>query len=258
LVIGAPWTEILGQQLKAADLVIGVFTDAPNANVAFEIGFAIGSGRPALLLVAPEAKDLPFDLASHYSIRARPDNTEAIAFALDTFAKSSTRSVPTTSGATASVVSKRRIDDYEHAVGGLKSEREVVKLLHNMLVDAGMEAVSEARIGGRHIDLAAWSDALGPYLGNPILFEVKEDISDPSACRRAIAQLTTYVRSAGGLWGFLVYVKGPQREFLERELRMASQILAVSIDELIAGARSGSIANVLIAARNRKVHGVPG
>src|SRR5215475_4622209 len=82
LAAGQRWLDVLTERLKTVDLVVGVFSREPIANPVFEIGYALGMGKPVLLIVSPTAEDLPFGLASLPVVRADPTDREAIEFAL--------------------------------------------------------------------------------------------------------------------------------------------------------------------------------
>jgi nucleoside 2-deoxyribosyltransferase len=63
--------------LSNADLVIADITGA-NRNVMFEVGVALGMGKPLLLLSQERFTDLPFDLRAHQVAVYRPGDMESV------------------------------------------------------------------------------------------------------------------------------------------------------------------------------------
>ena len=81
---GQRWLDALTESLKTVDLVVSVFGSREAiANPVFEIGYALGIGKPVLVIVSPTAEDLPFAFSSLLVVRAEPTDREAIEFALD-------------------------------------------------------------------------------------------------------------------------------------------------------------------------------
>ena len=81
---GQQWLDVLAESLKTVDLVIGVFSaGGAVANPTFELGYALGIGKRALVIASPKAADLPFAFSGLMVIRAEPTDHDAIEFALD-------------------------------------------------------------------------------------------------------------------------------------------------------------------------------
>ena len=81
---GQRWLDALTESLKTVDLVVSVFGSREAiANPVFEIGYALGIGKPVLVIVSPTAEDLPFAFSSLLVVRAEPTDREAIEFPLD-------------------------------------------------------------------------------------------------------------------------------------------------------------------------------
>jgi hypothetical protein len=98
--------------------------------------------------------------------------------------------------------------------------------------------------------------ALGTYVGNPLIVEVKRALHTVDAVHQALAQLTHYISTSGALWGLLLYAHGPDLARIAVEVRQATRIIALSIDELLERLRSRSFFDIIRDLRNRKVHGV--
>ena len=80
--LGAEILQSLRLAIQRADRVLVVLGDAPAPNPMFEAGLALGFGKSVLIIAAPGAT-VPTDLAGQVIARARPDDLDAINFALD-------------------------------------------------------------------------------------------------------------------------------------------------------------------------------
>lgn len=125
-----------------------------------------------------------------------------------------------------------------------------------LLLESGVNVVTEARFENRIADFAIWSDELGTYVGNPLIIEVKRQIRGFTGLAQAFAQLTTYLQAANASWGLLLFQEGPEPAVLESHLAQASRVLAISIADLLDRLQTVSFVDVVRDLRNRKVHGV--
>jgi class 3 adenylate cyclase len=81
--LGENIVQALQDAVLVADRVIVVLGDAERSlNSAFEAGLAAALGKP-LVVIAPPGVTIPSDLAGFLTVRARPDEMDAIHFALD-------------------------------------------------------------------------------------------------------------------------------------------------------------------------------
>jgi len=253
---GQRWLDALRESLDTADLVVGVFGSRDAvANPLFEIGYAIGSRKPVLVIASPTAEDLPFALSSLPVVRAEPTDREAIEFALDRLPAHPLRHPIQLTPASVSPLSADHVDDYTTRIKGAQNERELLDVLRTLLVDAGVEVVADARIGDHRADFAIWSDLLGTYVGNPLIVEVKRTLRTLDV-HQALAQLTHDVNAAGALWGLLLYTHSPDPSRIAVEVQQAARVIALSVDELLERLRSCSFFDIIRDLRNKKVHGI--
>jgi Holliday junction resolvase len=254
---GQRWLDALTESLKTVDLVVGVFGSREAiANPVFEIGYALGIGKPVLAIVSPMAEDLPFAISSLPVVRAEPTDREAIEFALGSLPANPLRHPAQPVPAPALPLPAYHLEEYAARIKGAQNEHELLDVLRTLLVDAGVEVVADARIGDHRADFAIWSDVLGTYVGNPLIVEVKHTLRTVGAVHQALAQLTHYISASGASWGLLLYAHGPDPARIALEVQQASRIIALSLDELLDRLRSRSLFDVIRDLRNRKVHGV--
>jgi len=249
---GATWVDALAQAIGRADLIIGVCDGAtPSPSVAFDLGVAAAADADILIVASPEC-ELPTAFSSFFLVRADVTNEEALGFFFANLGPHKSRarrrsrdSLPTLTD---------RVAGYAR-IAKSASSRELEDLVATIFTDAGFDARSAHRVGPREIDLAVWSDSLAPYLDNPLLIEVKDDLSG-DAMHRALAQVTNVAQAAGVRWALIVYRRGPSERELASQVRQASRILVISFDQLLTQLKQASLFDILRGLRNRKVHGV--
>jgi hypothetical protein len=95
--LGTEILHSLRSAIQGADRVLVVLGEDPAPNPMFEAGLALGLGKPLLIIAAPGAT-VPVDLAGQVIARARPDDLDAINFALDQVRERVTRETRHTPG----------------------------------------------------------------------------------------------------------------------------------------------------------------
>ncbi|PZX50757.1 hypothetical protein LX76_03296 [Cereibacter changlensis] len=243
------------EALRAADLVIGVLTRERRSEwILFELGQAWALGKRILLFAPPTSIYLPTTLRRFMTVRTSVSNVEAVNFALDQLL-ASPEPVKVSEGKTRQ---KRHLAEgsrnylrYSLEAVGTADPRELEMLVAETLRQSGVDVLSESRPGDERADLAVWSDELQPFVGNPILVEIKSNLQTREAASRAGKQLASYVAAAGGLWGLLLYTKGPD------ELKsLPPNVLALPIERLFERLKEETFDDVVRDLRNRRVHGV--
>lgn len=202
---------------------------------------------------------MPFAISSLLVVRCDPTAQEAIDFALDNLPDSAP---VTTTSSIQPIQPPRRIipiahiEEYKRRLAVANREHELISSLLELLLESGVNVVTEARFENRIADFAIWSDELGTYVGNPLIIEVKRQIRGFTGLAQAFAQLTTYLQAANASWGLLLFQEGPEPAVLESHLAQASRVLAISIADLLDRLQTVSFVDVVRDLRNRKVHGV--
>ena len=255
---GANWSEWISKKLVDVDLVIGVLTSERRSQwVLFELGQAAALGRQ-IVLIAPPKTETPSHLTGFLIIRAGLKNRDAINFALDQILASPERSVTRSPvavpprpalGSDADPI----ITDLRAAIAS-NDYRGVERVVVHVLQASGADIVAEASNPDLGADIAVWSDELQPFVGNPLLIEVKSRFRGTEDLRRAANQLFEAISSRGGAWGLLLYGEGP-RDLSASPKGLPPTILVYSIVDLIEQMRTRSFAEVVRDLRNRRVHG---
>lgn len=260
LAVGTDWASEIQKQLSQADLVIGVVTSEQQSPwVLFELGQASALGRRIVLIASPSADPIPFSLHQFLVLRIDLDNQEAIEFALDQVLSAPEKSNRQPASRTKPVLAGLgpRTDelivalDRSLASGDWQSLEHVVA---EALRGSGADLVVASPAHDVGADLAVWSDVLEPFVGNPLLVEVKARIRGKSESSRAFQQLTSYMGASGSRWALLLYGDGPDPE---SPIWSASppNVLVLSLRSLLDGLRTRAFPELVRDLRNRRVHG---
>ncbi|MBI4380318.1 MAG: hypothetical protein HY574_03915 [candidate division NC10 bacterium] len=273
---GRDWSEILKDHFRRAELIVGVLPAGAAENVCYEVGLAHGLGKRVLLVVAPERRDLPFDLLSLVLVRTSPENRDALSFAIEQLAKAppprihvgssaSPRSGPLGQNVSTwlqrlaelrkvpPLIGGQAAHGAYHARRGIALEDLVGDLLREV---AGLDVVAEARRADEGWDFVVWSDRLEPFVGNPLAVEVKTRVPrGTEALRRVTAGLTSSLRGSNTPYALLLYLDGPDpaSEFWRS---VPPSILPLRLDTLVEALRERSFEEVIRDLRNQRVHGV--
>lgn len=254
---GAEFGAEILNLITGVDLVIGVLTRARRSEwVLFELGLAWGRGKRVVLFAPPNSVHLPSSVRGVLTVRANPSNREAVAFALDQLlaAPEPARTPVSPPKETRPLGSAAET----YLQGSLAqvanvSSADLEALVAHALREAGVDVVTHSEPRDLGVDLAIWSDALQPSVGNPLLVEIKARLPTPRAAADAAQHLSKYVAAAGGLWGLLLYRDGPD------ELRgLPPNVLALSIETLFRRLERRSFEEIVRDLRNSRVHGRPG
>ena len=87
--------------------------------------------------------------------------------------------------------------------------RALEGIVGDALRDAGTDMVVASPERERGADLAVWSDVLQPFVGNPLIVEIKVRIKDKTSAKKAVEQLTSHLARSGARWALLLYAEGP-------------------------------------------------
>lgn len=253
--LGAQIVQSIQQAIATADHVLVVLGEASvSVNSVFETGLAIGLGKPVVVVADPRLR-LPSDLAGLLTIRARPDDLDAIDFALDRAEGRDSTSVQS-SPATGHALGARTDQLLDQVTDILKldpaqMERTAIRVLIQAVEESGAVAVQspESDFG---FDLGVWSDDLDAIAANPLLIEIKRSFGT-EAVQQAWAGLHATVSAQVALVVFLDPLSADSKGLGTARF----PVLAISLPELLRRMRTASFAEVVRDLRNRSVHGLP-
>ncbi len=128
-------------------------------------------------------------------------------------------------------------------------------IVSDALRNAGTDMVVASAEGDRGADLAVWSDVLQPFVGNPLIIEIKARLLNKTSAKQAVEQLTSYLSSSGARWALLLYGEGPTSGGQLTGIAQPN-VLVMSLRELLEALRMRAFPEVIRDLRNERVHGV--
>jgi hypothetical protein len=214
--------------------------------VYFEIGLALGVGRPVFIFGDVEL-ELPVELKglTRHPLEVRfvidivrrqlektPQELRLGQTAAPT--KARRRPVPEWS------VALQQLNQLRKASSMATGDVQTIRQLYNVFTSLGFTVV-EARDSerSRAPDLAVWMDELEKDVGNPLAIEVKSAAVEQLDLQIVASQLAQYVASGGAAAGLIIYPGSPINT-PGNILRNTPPIVALSLNELatlIAGRR---------------------
>ncbi|HKQ13196.1 MAG TPA: hypothetical protein VJT80_07155 [Steroidobacteraceae bacterium] len=247
------------KQLARADLVIGVVTaQGHTPGVLFELGAASAFGRRILLIASPKSDPMPFMPSNLLVLRVELDNEEAIAFALDQFISAPKGSQPARPAHSRQLLSLGlRAEFFRSAVNrciAVRDWKSLEDVVAEVIRSSGADVVSISRDRDAGADLAVWSDVLEPFVGNPLLVEVKGIIRSTEDVRDAAVKLAGSVSATGSKWGLLLYGQAPP-SLASKPIWTPPTILTLSLDALLDALRTLAFPELIRDLRNIRVHG---
>ena len=260
LAAGTDWASEIQRQLQEADLVIGVLPSSRQAPfVMFELGQACALGKRILLISSSKADWLSFALKRVLVLRVDVKNRQALDFALEQFLSAPTHQQPEqirkqfeskALGPQADVLLER-LKQWRKT----EDEQTLEGIVGDALRDTGTDMVVASPDRERGADLAVWSDVLQPFVGNPLIIEIKARIKDKTSAKKAVEQITSYLARSGARWALLLYAEGPAST--EPLWGTApSNVLVMSLSELLESLRVRSFPELIRDLRNDRVHRV--
>jgi hypothetical protein len=252
--------------IRDADFVCAVISPQISPNVLFEIGLAYGARKPLFLIVDKEA-DLPDALKDIFYVRASPSDVEAIGFNLDHFLKHSTRRIvqrrqkapeepvklPYIPGSSLRGMLRAKVESLQRLEG---SERALAleSIVADLLREASPVVARETHGADSGADIAVWLDGIESSFENPILVEVKSGPLSEQHLEQAELQLQHYLTQTNAGAGLVVYSDPTGRRFPASPMAWPL-VIRFDVRDFADTIFKGELADVLLAERNRAVHG---
>jgi hypothetical protein len=256
---GLSISDLLRQSIGRADYVIAVVGDTANASVWYELGMASGMEKPVLLLASHHGS-FPFAASGLPYLNADLDNQKAIEFGLDQLMSAPKgRVAPQSSG-----------DRETHPLGdsadrlleklqalresGAVREAQVIDIVYAAIKEGGISTLARESKGdgGRIADLAAWSDDFEPWIGNPLVIEVKTALTGGGELERAIKQLSAVLDETRSRYGLLLYLFA--RPAIIYAALNDPRVMVMSVEDFVSGLKSVGLGDLLRRTRNEIVH----
>jgi hypothetical protein len=247
--------EITTECMRQSEIVIAVLgTGGVGANVFFELGLAHGLGKRILVIAEENAVLTARSLGDPY-ILAKPDDAEAVGAAVkDILALPHHGERPLE----APEKQSRPIGDLaEELLADLRpldknaSEQKYVDVVRRAIEASGVTAITEAKLGDAHVDLAVWSDDLEPWVQNPLLIDVKINIPTKGQVKALADQMLWHLEKGRLSNALVIYVSAAH---LAKQETHFPQVLFVSIQEFLESLRDSGFGDVVRRLRTRGLH----
>jgi hypothetical protein len=245
--------------ISQADFVVAAI-GAQTPNVFFELGFAVGLGKPTLLLLEPGGV-APAFLADSPYLFSDLRNSDVLRLALKKFLGSeANKRVSHDSGSDVATSidrdTMRSLLTQIREARSLRDPHRVHRLVVELFRAVHVSAVEEARaVADLGVDFVIWSQSLQTSIGNPVFVEVKSGKLSGVTFRRAYNHLLTLALRLGSGMALLLYLDFEGRRFDEREHR-SSSVLAFDLEDFALELASKTFEKVVVERRNRLVHGL--
>ncbi|MCI0461056.1 MAG: hypothetical protein L0Z62_29255 [Gemmataceae bacterium] len=248
--------DLLDDCVKKADLVVTVLGQGIKDNALVELGYALASKKRVLAIVPP-GEDPPLPAVPY--LRTLPTNREAIEFGLDRIL-----SVPPGWRPAKKEPALRTKPLGSHADALLRQLHAATPPREQDLEHVVQEALSASGITARNYsaepttedgwaDFAIWSDDFEPWVGNPLLIEVRAQLRGPTEREAALAQLTSLLDRTHTGWALLLH--GGQEFGPQVEAAPHPRVFVLTIEQFLESLREQSLGELLRRMRNRRVHG---
>lgn len=266
LEVDAYRTDILGGQdiggeivaaIRAADFICVILGDgSPSPNLAFEVGLAIGLGKPVLALAI--GPNVPFDLMSNLQIvRVPTGDVASVRRDIARFVRHVRPRPEATpaAGEQLTAWADAELDQLKETPSAGEREKRLVELVAKLFERQGSEVLSEAREGSRaRLDLLVWSDPLVAEFGGPLIVECKYygggSGSVIANARHALEQLGSYVAQSSARLGLLVFDHDRPTE-LSLAQHETPEALAFFVRDLVSAVAAGSLTDEIWRRRSR-------
>jgi len=249
--------------IRGVDFVVGVIlADSASDNIMFEVGLAVGMGKPVLLIVSDQRK-VPSDLASIPSVQASLNDEKALELHLDLLIRSSRQGTRYPASGQPGTRSTGPLRDF-----GLRTsvrydsepENALEAELVTLIEQAGGRTLLHPRTEGETRqftpDMLFWLPAADTELLNPAVVELKGRLLTAQQLVAAEEQLLLFLQQTGVRTGLLI-VRGLGQES-RAEFRGSPLVNVFRLDfekfrNLIS---EGGLASYLHQQRNRAAHGL--
>ncbi|MGP0067999.1 MAG: hypothetical protein ACLQGP_30940 [Isosphaeraceae bacterium] len=251
--------ELLRKSINRADYVIAVMGEGKiNEDVLFELGMATGL-RKHVLVLAPHEGLMPPSIAGLTYLRTDPGNREAIEFGLDQLL-----STPDTKP-DSEIPEGRETHPIGEKADRLKSrlkllregdeirEADLIEVIYEAIQESGISTLAkQSRMGKRRIaDLAVWSNDLEPWIGNPLIIEVKKHLTSRKDLERTIQGVSTLLDETRSPGCLLIYLEA--KPAILYGSSYDPRIMVLSAEEFIEGLRDAGLGDLLRSTRNENV-----
>ncbi len=248
---------------KAALFIAVLSAEQRNDNIYIELGIAIAK-ECRILILAPLDEPLMLDIAEIPTIRTDVTNRNAISFTLDQVLAASPRKYRPQLPASVTQTGQPIGDFANELLEKLETpdkqvrENEMVQLVMQALKNGGYPTIANNPLLGDsklavRADLIVWSDEFGPWIGNPLIIELKSTLTKHSYID-IVKQVQSYLQLSQTRSALILYAN-KAASIGNLSSISPPNIFFLSVHDLLIAMRTKSFAKVMIDLRNRRFHG---
>ena len=262
LIYGGSFQKTIKNAIKECDFIVIIYSSS-NPNIAFEAGVAVSLNKPIFSIVS-EKKDYPDFLFDSVYVNAQPEEVDKIEFNLNIFLNKIKKKYKPTSSASIKTINKNEFygggypnyynqinNWYKNLSGSLEKDYEILfgkifelyklNVVQNKF-DSNLNFIT---------DFCVWSDELKNVIGNPILIEIKKEISLDNL--ESIKSLLSKLLETNPAESCLIFYES-LRNIDAKELPNTPHYLFIKISDFIEKFKTSDFNQSIIEIRNEIVH----
>jgi len=250
-------TEVMREAMEQADLVVALIDSTKESNLVFyEVGVAQTLRKPVVVFLAKDASADTWVACGVPSFRFDPQQPTSLEFAIDQVLAVShhgTKSRPAAEKQTHPI--GKRADELLARLaqaGARLSASDFETLIVDTIRASGVPIVTTSDQPEKGVDLAVWSDDLFPWVGIPLLVQLKVRPAGPSDLTASAEVLRNALSSSGMLWGLLIYHGS---RFDPSSVSAPLNVLPLQAESFINELRTVGFGDLVRRLRNERVHG---
>ena len=141
---------------------------------------------------------------------------------------------------------------------GAIREAQVIDIIFLAIKESGVTTLSRESSrdggpdGGRDADIAVWSSDFEPWIGNPLVIEVKKALSGRNDLENAIKQVSAMLDETRSPYGLLLYLAA--KPIVLYGASYDPRVVVMSVEDFIGGLRDVGLGDLLWRTRNDIAH----
>lgn len=265
---GQSISENIFKRISQADVFIAVFDESfDNRNTLFELGMAVARKKQIIILIPP-GYQLPSDLTGFLILKVTPDTVDALGFTVDQLLaapiekkrkleRESWHVSRPSSNRIVSKPSSNKIFELRNRLNSLDpkaADNKLEEFVTDLFKESGISIIQESSKPDMGIDFAIWYEDLEAFLGNPILVEIKKNISDHSQAQQVTNQLLNYMKGSNSKYALVLYLEGLPSNQIQQTVKPFN-ILFFKLVDIVDQLQDRSFADTVKFRRNIIAHG---
>ena len=248
----------LRKLIRDVDFVLGVLLGGTSdTNTSFEVGVAVGAGKPVLLIIANDSQ-LPFHLSGLPHLRASLEDEKAIELHLDLLRRSVRQGLRFSGpgGSTAALSPGIRKGQPTHSHPNSAFEAELARLIESAGGRVVLQPHSEDPNVNFRPDMLIWLPSGDTDLLSPAVLEAKSAPMAPTGLAETQQQLLVFMQHTGVRTGLIIVSEIPLHRQADVGGTPLLNIFVLDYETFRGLLAEGRLVDHLRRERNRAAHGI--